>query len=410
MIEIMDKWPSKHRKTENQAIGWLRRKLCSLDGGTGVEFLQTWRSFGNCRFQDPDLRPGSLPPLCRGGLWWRRGWFFVKPATSDAPVTVAATSTASAAAATAAATSTASGAATAAATSTASAAATTSTASASATTSTASASAATSTASAAAAASTAAKLHSNRRFRLHFAAGVPGQARHDRARITYVARRNFKNQWGLTAIRADRAYAQLELEHGAGTGPGSGQTVGLIDTGIDTGHDVFAGKTVSEHFFSGATDETGDRTSHGTAVASVIVGRPSDAFTASVTAGRGVARGADVAMFAIRAGSSSGNYVPISLAGLNGGDNQWASRLNHVINWSSDGRSIDFVNMSAGLQWDYRSIQCTGFARQFRRYDCRARADGRERKDGLRLGRGQRPTEIPATRPTFRPTPISVWK
>ena len=44
-----------------------------------------------------------------------------------------------------------------------------------------------------------------------------------------------------------------------------------------------------------------------------------------------------------------------------------------------------------GLQWDYRSIQCTGFARQFRRYDCRARADGRERKDGLRLGRGQRP-------------------
>ena len=122
----------------------------------------------------------------------------------------------------------------------------------------------------------------------------------------------------MTAIRADRAYAQLELEHGAGTEPGSGQTVGLIDTGIDTGHDVFAGKTVSEHFFSGATDETGDRTSHGTAVASVIVGRPSDAFTASVTAGRGVARGADVAMFAIRAGSSSGNYVPISLAGLNG--------------------------------------------------------------------------------------------
>ena len=152
----------------------------------------------------------------------------------------------------------------------------------------------------------------------------------------------------MTAIRADRAYAQLDLEHGAGTEPGSGQTVGLIDIGIDTGHDVFAGKTVSEHFFSGATDETGDRTSHGTAVASVIVGRPSDAFTASVTAGRGAARGADVAMFAIRAGSSSGNYVPISLAGLNGGDNQWASRLNHVINWSSGGRSIDFVNMSVG--------------------------------------------------------------
>ena len=137
----------------------MRRKLCSLDGGTGVEFLQTWRSSGNCRFQDPDLRPGSLPPLCRGGLWWRRGWFFVKPATSDAPVTAAATSTASAAAATAAA-----AAATAAAASTAAAAAT-----------------AAATAAAATTAAAAAKLHSNRRFRLHFAAGVPGQARHDRA-------------------------------------------------------------------------------------------------------------------------------------------------------------------------------------------------------------------------------------
>ena len=70
----------------------------------------------------------AMKRLLRRGHW-RRGWFFVKPATSDAPVTVAATSTASAAAATAA----------------------------------------------------AAKLHSNRRFRLHFAAGVPGQARHDRA-------------------------------------------------------------------------------------------------------------------------------------------------------------------------------------------------------------------------------------
>ena len=92
---------------------------------------------------------------------------------------------------------------------------------------------------------------------------------------------DFKNQWGLTAIRADRAYAQLELEHGAGTEPGSGQTVGVIDTGIDTGHPMFAGKRVTEHFFSGATDETGDEVSHGTAVASVIVGRPSAAFTAS---------------------------------------------------------------------------------------------------------------------------------
>ena len=159
---------------------------------------------------------------------------------------------------------------------------------------------------------------------------------------------DFKNQWGLTAIQADRAYAQLDLAHGAGTEPGSGQTVGLIDTGIDTGHQMFAGKRVTEHFFTDATDETGDEDSHGTAVASVIVGRPSAAFTAGVTAGRGVARGADVAMFAVPAGSGGGDYVPISLASLNSADDQWASMINHVTAWSSGGRSLDFVNTSVG--------------------------------------------------------------
>ena len=161
---------------------------------------------------------------------------------------------------------------------------------------------------------------------------------------------DFKNQWGLTAIRADRAYAQLELEHGAGTEPGAGQTVGVIDTGIDTGHPMFAGKRVTEHFFSGATDETGDEVSHGTAVASVIVGRPSATFTARVNAGRGVARGADVAMFALQAGSGGGDYIPISLASLNAADDQWASMINHVTAWSGGGRSLDFVNISVGYK------------------------------------------------------------
>ncbi len=159
---------------------------------------------------------------------------------------------------------------------------------------------------------------------------------------------DFKNQWGLSTIRSDRAYAQLELEHGAGTEPGSGITVGVIDSGIDTGHPVFAGKTVTEEFLSGATDETGDERSHGTAVASVIVGKPSATFTDAVTAARGVARGADIAMFAIRAGSRSGNYVPVSLAGLDSGDDVWAGWLSRALEWNSGGRTIDFVNLSVG--------------------------------------------------------------
>ena len=163
---------------------------------------------------------------------------------------------------------------------------------------------------------------------------------------------DFENQWGLTAIRAGRAYAQLELEHGAGTEPGTGYTAGLIDTGIDTAHPVFEGKTVTEEIFSGTGDESGDKTSHGTAVASVIAGRPSAAHTAQVDAARGVARGADIAMFAIRTRGSGGDYVPISLTGQGSADDEWANRLTQVLNWSSGGRSLDFVNMSVG----YRGI------------------------------------------------------
>ncbi|MDE0056680.1 MAG: S8 family serine peptidase [Defluviicoccus sp.] len=166
----------------------------------------------------------------------------------------------------------------------------------------------------------------------------------------HVGTDDFANQWGLAAIRAERAYAHLELQHGVGAEPGSGQTVGLIDTGIDTGHDAFAGKTVTEHFFPGATDETGDEFSHGTAVASVIAGRPSPAFTAEVNAARGVARGADIAMFAIRAGSGGDEYVPVSLAGADDADDRWAAWFAHVLNWSSGGRSLDFVNLSVGYK------------------------------------------------------------
>ena len=111
----------------------------------------------------------------------------------------------------------------------------------------------------------------------------------------------------------------------------------MIDTGIDTGHQVFAGKTVTEEFLDGATDETGTRTSHGTAVAGVIAGRPSDAHTANVNAARGVAWGADIAMFAIPLGSGGGDYVPVSLAGLNNDDDDFAGIIDHVLNWSSAG-------------------------------------------------------------------------
>ena len=81
--------------------------------------------------------------------------------------------------------------------------------------------------------------------------------------------------------------ANLRGSNGEVTAPGAGQTVGVIDTGIDQDHPAFCKggsatceKTISEDRSSGANDETGTESSHGTAVASVIVGRPSDTHTA----------------------------------------------------------------------------------------------------------------------------------
>ena len=162
---------------------------------------------------------------------------------------------------------------------------------------------------------------------------------------------DYRNQWGLEAIRADRAWAQLELKHGIGMAPGGGQTVGVLDTGIDPDHPVFAGKTITETFIDSADDEIGDRPSHGTAVASVIVGRPLDpVFVESVGAARGVAWGADVAMFALPVGDGSGGdtYVPISSTEFRDFDAAWAAVHDGIIGWS--GGALDFVNVSLGFR------------------------------------------------------------
>ena len=159
---------------------------------------------------------------------------------------------------------------------------------------------------------------------------------------------NYQNQWGLGYIKADQAYGNLTVLKGPDAKPGSGVTIGFIDTGIDESHPVFAGKTVTEQFLSGASDETGARYSHGTAVASVAAAIP----TMSSNAPQGVAWGADIAMFSIPTGSGGGVYNDISLAGLAAADARWAGFLNHVLAWRDGARKVDFLNLSVG----YRGI------------------------------------------------------
>ena len=164
---------------------------------------------------------------------------------------------------------------------------------------------------------------------------------------TYAAHRNFRNQPGLAAIGADRAYAHVHLLEGAGAGAGEGVTIGFIDSGIDTAHRMFAGKTITEVFMSGASKETGARFSHGTAVASVAAGIRDH----TVARGpQGVAWDADIAMFAIPVESPDDEYNPVSLENSGGADNSWASRFNRILAWRNGGRRADILNLSIGYE------------------------------------------------------------
>ena len=156
---------------------------------------------------------------------------------------------------------------------------------------------------------------------------------------------SYNSQWGLAAIRAGRAYAQLELEHGIDIEPGAGQTVGLIDSGIDQDHPAFAETDVTKVFLGSARDETGERFSHGTAVASVIAARRGVRLAGGAS---GVAWGADIVMFAIPTASGGGPYDPIAITEQTGVDDAWISRLQEILGWSSAGRTLDFVNVSVG--------------------------------------------------------------
>lgn len=161
---------------------------------------------------------------------------------------------------------------------------------------------------------------------------------------------DFSNQWGLGAINAEQAYAHLELARGGNAEPGQGVTVGLIDTGIDTEHPLFAGTTISEEFRDGAVDERGRKSSHGTTVASVIGAQP----TGRANGFHGVAWGADLKMFAIPLDDPPPRetpYRPLSPGALGSGDAEDAMLYQYVL-----GQGMDILNLSfttSGLIKDY---------------------------------------------------------
>ena len=145
-------------------------------------------------------------------------------------------------------------------------------------------------------------------------------------------------------MKASLAYANVEVLKGAAAKPGAGVTIGFIDSGIDQDHPVFSGTDVTERFMGGATDETGAKFSHGTAVASIAAAGQ----IASSNAAWGVAWGADIAMFSVPTGSSSGEYTGISLTGLASVDDRWEGFVNTVLGWRDGTRKVDILNLSVG--------------------------------------------------------------
>ena len=118
----------------------------------------------------------------------------------------------------------------------------------------------------------------------------------------------FVGQWSLSNIGADYAYARGYT--------GSGVTVGLIDTGLDSGHDAFEGKLHSRSAVASNSCPNGncsfspirDTASHGTAVGGLIAGAKLGKSM------HGVAYEAELLAIGIQLGSGTPIYRPVNLS------------------------------------------------------------------------------------------------
>lgn len=170
---------------------------------------------------------------------------------------------------------------------------------------------------------------------------------------------SFEYQWALGAIRADQAYADLQLKYGPDVAPGEGVLVGVLDMGIDTEHPQFRNKEIIQQFLPGATDGDEVDISRGTAVASVIAGVDIPGYPYDA---HGVARGADLVDFRLPSEAPPGADSPVTVDDLTAVDAYVSGYLGPPLEWHQEGRRIDFLNMSVAYQ---------GLIREFSEEDLR---------------------------------------
>ncbi|MCY4047302.1 MAG: S8 family serine peptidase [Candidatus Dadabacteria bacterium] len=181
-------------------------------------------------------------------------------------------------------------------------------------------------------------------------------------------------------VNLDRAYANIYSANGATAAgrPGNGVTIGFIDSGLDTQHSAFQGKSMRVEYFGGASagsDLVGaNASSHGTAVAGIAAGVRVDwpeLFVDQVTGtfvpvtSEGVAPGANIRMFV---DGDDNDGLDVTFQAI-------AAALNLA-------RGVDILNLSIGLSGEEGIISDTEYAG--------ANASDFEAQDQIQAGRTEK--------------------
>lgn len=142
-------------------------------------------------------------------------------------------------------------------------------------------------------------------------------------------------QWGLTRIQADKAWA---------FGTGGGVTIAIVDTGVDLGHPDLAEKVVShpDADFVDKADVDGaqDQDGHGTHVAGIAA-----AVTNNGVGVAGVAPGASILPVRVLAGVEEGGSTSRIAAGIRYAADKGAQVINLSVSYNAPGH-VDSITGS----------------------------------------------------------------